>query len=129
MDGFAFTPCAMVKDWFGDIPRGDIDLLAGVDLLDTAFADRVGDRLLYLRLEAAYEALSVYGALVFSIKASVDYLAHWLSLSRGFTHTQIPFGEQAHLLFRISLIDHAVYEILVLLLVVGRRLGVEGDHR
>jgi hypothetical protein len=42
---------------------------------------------------------------------------------------QIPVGQQAHLLGRVALGDHAIDEIGVLLLLVGAGLGVEADHR
>src|SRR4029077_8772879 len=49
--------------------------------------------------------------------------------SRRLVHAQIPFGKQANLLLGIALGDHPRDEVLVLLLVLRGRLGVEGDHR
>src|SRR5574343_1024887 len=42
---------------------------------------------------------------------------------------QIPLAEQAYLLFGVSLVDHAVDEVLMLLLLVRTGLRIEGDDR
>src|SRR5512139_2004671 len=52
-----------------------------------------------------------------------------LLASGSLSGAQIPLGEQTHLLVGVALGDHALDEVLVLLLLVARRLGVEGDHR
>src|SRR3954471_23933793 len=44
-------------------------------------------------------------------------------------HAQVPLAEQADLPVRVALLDHAVDEVFVLLLLVRARLSVEGDHR
>src|SRR5206468_2315488 len=49
--------------------------------------------------------------------------------SRTLAHAEVPLAEQAHLPSRVALFDHAVDEVLVLLLLVGAGLGIEADHR
>src|SRR5690349_17486832 len=49
--------------------------------------------------------------------------------SRRLVHAQVPLGEQADLLLRVALGDHARDEVLMFLLFVGRGLRVERDHR
>src|SRR5690606_17854598 len=49
--------------------------------------------------------------------------------SRRLAHAQVPLAQQAHLLLGVTLVDHAIDEGLVLLLLVGAGLGVEADHR
>src|SRR4029079_19177908 len=48
---------------------------------------------------------------------------------RKLVHAQLPFGEQANLLLGVALGHHPRDEVLVLLLVLRGRLGVEGDQR
>src|SRR5690606_38465648 len=47
--------------------------------------------------------------------------------SRALAHPQVPLAQQAHLLWRVALGHHARHEVLVLLRLVGARLGVEAD--
>src|SRR5574337_418153 len=47
--------------------------------------------------------------------------------SRGLADPQIPLAQQSHLLLRVPLLDHAIDEVLVLLLIVGTGLRVEAD--
>src|ERR1039458_1591088 len=50
----------------------------------------------------------------------------WAS-STAFPHAQVPLAQQPNLLSRVAFLDHAVDEVLVLLRLVGARLGVEAD--
>src|SRR3569623_543732 len=50
-------------------------------------------------------------------------------LSGRLSRAQIPLGQQANLLVGVALVDHALDEVLVLLLFLAGCLGVERDHR
>src|SRR5512139_2718221 len=64
-----------------------------------------------------------------SIRCGIRWRSEFPPGSTGLAHPEVPLGEQAHLLLRIALPDHARDEVLVLLLILLRSLGVEGDHR
>src|SRR5688500_7977563 len=50
-----------------------------------------------------------------------------VSSSGTLPHAEVPLTQQAHLPVGVALLDHAVDEVLVLLLLVGAGLGVEAD--
>ena len=79
-DLFPDPALAVMQRRFGEVARGDGDLLAVVQVADRAAVDGLGHRLADLLLEAAHEALAVDRALVLAVEAPIDDADHVSSL-------------------------------------------------
>src|SRR5690606_7010332 len=120
----------------GDILARNADFLSLLHIGDGTLADRLRYRLLNMLAVASQKALPVYSTLVAPVQAPIDQMGHNPTpLARptapllGFTHPQIPFRQQSNLLLGIAALNHTGDEVVVLLLVIGGRFGVEGDDR
>jgi hypothetical protein len=147
VDDLAITGRRVAKARLGNVADRDLHFTALLHVADRALGHHVGHRTLDLRLVAPDEAFTVDRALVAVVQATIDDHRH-LMLPAGparartgnarrpllppllrLAHPQVPLREQAHLLLGVALLHHAHHEILVLLLVFLRGLGIEGDHR
>lgn len=127
----------MLEGWFGQVLARYRDSLALVDVTNAALAYRTPDSIANLLAITLEEALAIADGFVLPGEPPInDLLQHGWFLSQSqwaglgtLPYTQIPLAKQAHLLWGVPLCDHAIDEILVLFLLVGTRLGIEGDDR
>src|SRR6185295_16216414 len=136
MHDLARAALAMAEGGLVDVALRDVDVLALLDVADAAAVDGTAHRFAHLLLVAAQEALAVADRLVLARKPPVDDLLQHGARpvvgglrSAALAHAQVPLAEEPDLLGGVALLDHAVDEVLVLLGLVGARLGVEADHR
>ena len=76
MHHLPFTALPLMKMGLADILGRDADALALVYVLNAALGDSIRDRLFYLLLVTADEALPIDSAFVFAVEPAVDKMRH-----------------------------------------------------
>jgi hypothetical protein len=76
MHHLPFAAMTLMEMGFPDVLGRDADALALVHVLNAALGDSIRDRLFYLLLVAADEALPIDSAFVFAVEPAVDKMRH-----------------------------------------------------
>ena len=83
MHHLPFAAMTLMKMGFPDVLGRDADALALVHVLNAALGDSIRDRLFYLLLVTADEALPIDSAFVFAVEPAVDKMRHNSPLNRS----------------------------------------------